>query len=343
MIFEFLFAITVIFVISQCQKMSFLRLILNRLLSRQKNKSRFICAICSKILKDPCSLACVQCNVKQTVCKEHFIQNKIKCNKCDHKCFKQTQITLDDMSNVIERQISQDEHLTEYESQSKSLMNSYIDTMLTYSNQLDVKTNEFNLKQYEHFFNLKNEIDINRETMIQEIYGSETSNALIDELQKSSENLIQQIEKKNEEFSFKFSQLILGPLRNFKININDERQMFEEFYRNPNLTHHDLNTYELNLKTKLNKLQSLYMMCALMEELLLKNVYVTKEKEMGTLSLTNLKCLPPDHPIENCFVFNTHLGLIQIFNLNCGISIDRITEYFSGRVKCMAVYEGKIS
>ena len=116
--------------------------------------------------------------------------------------------------------------------------------------------------------------------------------------------------------------------------------MLEEFFRNPNLTELDLNSFQLNLKEKLNKLQTKHLICELMDVLLLKNVYESDSNKLGLLTLSNLLSLPPERPIENCLVFNTKNGSVQILNLNCNHS-SLIIEHFKCYVKCLAVYEGK--
>ena len=213
MINEFVITILAIFVFSRF-KISFMCRIFNTIFQKSHKKSRFICAFCDKILKEPRTLKCIQCNETQIICNDHFHSNEIKCIKCQKIIPNEPQTFPDDLDQcqIIERQISEDEHLTTYESQCKALMDSYLESIINYSNELEVKANEFSLKQYEHFFNLKNEIDINRETLIEEIYKNESMDRqtiLLDELHKSSANLIEQIEKKNDEFTSKFAQLII--------------------------------------------------------------------------------------------------------------------------------------
>ena len=137
----------------------------------------FVCAYCENILKEPCFLPC-QC---ASICKEHieaFLNSKeshprrISCPRCGQ---------IYDLKNLVNEKkltpnlelgkcLEQKSFLNEHEIKLKQLYEHDLNGLDVTQMKLNEIINEFSLTQAEHFANLRNQIDIERETLIQEIY-----------------------------------------------------------------------------------------------------------------------------------------------------------------------------
>ena len=118
---------------------------------------------------------------------------------------------------------------------------------LTLEKSIQIKeslANDFNdaikqlpVVQYNHFEDMRRDIDIRRETLIQELYElSHKFNVepVIERLQKQSSRMIKEIDEIDKEFRDKSKQLRLKPI---EYNANDERAYLNELFNDSsNLT-----------------------------------------------------------------------------------------------------------
>jgi hypothetical protein len=132
-------------------------------------KANYICSLCKKILKQPCMLPCACSNI----CQDHIKdtrkrENKISCSRCQ-RSFDINEETFKE-NELIKNKIDICLYLTSKEKKQKILLDQCLQDLngllLDYSQALA----EFSLAQYERFANIKNDIDIKRELLIDEVY-----------------------------------------------------------------------------------------------------------------------------------------------------------------------------
>ena len=188
-------------------------------------KSRFICQICNKFLQKPVILTC-ECNI----CHEHLDElfgneNEIifQCKNCKTKSKnKKSDLKKNrDLNLELEKNL----HLNESVRKIK----------VKFENKLEeIKLNEteLSIKIYEHFYAIKNDIDIRRETLLQSLFeDKEETDDDNDKkvIQRLSAYLIEQIEMAEEIFRKNLQNKI-------KTFFNEsEKQMYDAF-RDPSLT-----------------------------------------------------------------------------------------------------------
>ena len=184
-------------------------------------KSRFICQICNKFLQKPVILTC-ECNI----CHEHLDElfgneNEIifQCKNCKTKS-KNKKSDLKE-NRDLNLELEKNLHLNESVRKIK----------VKFENKLEeIKLNEteLSIKIYEHFYAIKNDIDIKRETLLLSLYKEQDDNNT-KVIQRLSANLIKQAEQAEE----MFRKNLQNKIKSF---FNEsEKQMFDAF-RDPSLT-----------------------------------------------------------------------------------------------------------
>jgi hypothetical protein len=119
-----------------------------------------------------------------------------------------------------------------------------------------VKIEEYSQKIYDHFYSLRNAIDIKRETVLEQLYKDdrEPNSDKIEEINSQSSNLIEQIDLTEQEFRKKFMQEITSFIN--KIDIDEKRQSLYEMLRNPSLSANDMVNKINECETKMKQMQS---------------------------------------------------------------------------------------
>jgi hypothetical protein len=230
-------------------------------------KDEFICNYCYKIQKNPTFLPC-RCS---SVCKHHttMLGNNgggsfiITCNHCRiafDKCkdfFKENE--------PLRKLIVTDFHLSDDEKKLKSLLESYIQDLEVSVKNLSQKCAEFSVTQYDHFANIRREIDIKRETIIKEIYEryfeedegvdnddvvdedeeevernkneikfNAKNDALVEDIHRYSSDMLYQLERVEEAFRANFNKVKINLMT--EIDVELEKTNVSEFMRSPNFT-----------------------------------------------------------------------------------------------------------
>lgn len=195
--------------------------------------SNFLCKICHKIRKDPIFLPC-NCT---SICREHTINttNKIApattttitCLEC-HKTF---DIPVEGFreNKMMRILIESNAHLNENEKQFKIKITTNLEQIKQIFNDLVTQSKQFSLKIYEHFLNIKNEIDIRRETILEIIHDTNRS----EQVHASSKEMIARVELIEETFRHTYDRFKATSILAFKIE--DEEKRIEEFFRRPHL------------------------------------------------------------------------------------------------------------
>ena len=188
-------------------------------------KSRFICQICNKFLQNPVTLSC-ECNI----CHEHLEElfsneNEIlfQCKNCKTKT-KTKKSDLKENQNLnleLERNIHLDENIRNIKVKFETKLE-----------EIKLNETELSIKIYEHFYAIKNDIDIKRETLLQKFYKEKEETDDDNDtkvIQRLSANLIEQTEQAEE----MFRKNLQNKIKSF---FNEsEKQMFDAF-RDPSLT-----------------------------------------------------------------------------------------------------------
>jgi hypothetical protein len=122
-------------------------------------KNEFVCLICQKIQIKSTRLPC-KCI---SVCRSHLNENKcIACVVCG-QCF-----------NIDEHVFEENEmikyNLDHQEMELKITIENLVQNVLSYIDVFKESMIQFSLVQFEHFLSVKNEIDIKRELLLQDVY-----------------------------------------------------------------------------------------------------------------------------------------------------------------------------
>jgi hypothetical protein len=131
-------------------------------------KSDFICSFCSKILKNPINLPCFD-----IICEHHLKETSVlhdKCIKCatckvtfdlDTHTFVPNRI----LKNLLEKQF----YLSDEEKFLKKSLENSLQDFFKLSEGYDQARNAIGLKAHEHFQEIRYQIDLHREKLIEKI------------------------------------------------------------------------------------------------------------------------------------------------------------------------------
>jgi len=131
-------------------------------------KSDFICSFCSKILKNPINLPCFD-----IICEHHLTETSvlhdkwIKCATCkvtfdlDTHTFVPNRI----LKNLLEKQF----YLSDEEKYLKKSLENSLQDFFKLSEGYDQAKNTIGLKAHEHFQEIRYQIDLHREKLIEKI------------------------------------------------------------------------------------------------------------------------------------------------------------------------------
>ena len=224
--------------------------------------SVYTCQICDKILLKPMLLPCSACKSSSSnICQEHlndlFSQNAqealFECKKCKTKL------------NLIKADLKENTHLNlelqrhVYLSEKCQALKLTIDVKLNEIEQClaevnEVKVIEYKLKICDHFYSLRNEVDIKRETVLENSYGNRTEEET-DEINRLSANLIEKLDSTEEEFHKNLRNEIERHT-NGMINVEEHKRRLNEILRNIPLSENDLNDLKADCETKINQIKS---------------------------------------------------------------------------------------
>jgi hypothetical protein len=223
--------------------------------------SEHTCQICDKILLKPVLLPCSACKNSSNICQEHlnnlFSQNAqealFECKKCKTKL------------NLIKTDLKENTHLNlelqrhVYLSEKCQALKLTIDAKLVEIEQCLAEVNEVKLIEYkvkicDHFYSLRNEVDIKRETVLENSYGNRTEEET-DEINRLSANLIEKLDSTEEEFHKNLRNEIERHT-NGLINVEEHKMKLNEILRNIPLSENDLKELKADCETKVNQIKS---------------------------------------------------------------------------------------
>jgi len=223
-----------------------------------------MCQMCQKILRKPVLLSC-EC--KTNICKEHLnglfannVQESLfECKKCKAKL------------NLLKQDLKENSQLNldlesfKYLSHKKQELKSKLESKLDeieklFVNVKEVRIGEYSERIYDHFYSLRNEIDIERETVLEQLYkgddgGEEKNREEIEEINRQSSNLMEQIDSTENEFRRKLMDEITSILIN-EINIAETRKHLAEILRSTFLKVRDIKKLLNETESKITQIQS---------------------------------------------------------------------------------------
>ena len=301
------------------------------------SKEDFLCKICGKIRKEPIFLPC-KC---ASVCKEHTILKQqqdttVECVEC-RQVFDLNK-KLDFKENKLKRTLIENgAYLTQDELNFKKEIEELFHKMGNILDKLDTRISNFAVTQFDHFEQIRREIDIKRETILQQIV-SECENDTT-KINKTSIEMIRDVERFEAEFKRNFEQEIKPHLS--IINIDKEKAFLVEFFREPNLNLDSLSILKSKYEQKFNDLHKRLLNFNLYEYDLKRNRFILEENEEDILSLGRLvlneKFVKFEH-IQNIAIAD--FNVINVHNLNTS----SIVKKFKGHTKeieCIALCEHK--
>jgi hypothetical protein len=222
--------------------------------------SVYTCQICDKILLKPMLLPCSACK-NSNICQEHlndlFSQNVqkalFKCKKCKTKL------------NLIKADLKENTHLNlelqchVYLSKKCQALKMAIDAKLDEIEQFSAQINEVKVFEYrericDYFYSLRNEVDIKRETVLENSYGNRTEEET-DEINRISANLIEKLDSTEDKIHKNFRNEI-ERYTNGMINVEEHKRQLNEILRNIPLSENDLNDLKADCETKINQIKS---------------------------------------------------------------------------------------
>jgi hypothetical protein len=222
--------------------------------------SVYTCQICDKILLKPILLPCSACK-SSNICLEHlndlFPQNAkevlFECKKCKTKLY----LIKTDLIENTHLNLELQRHV--YLSKKCQALKLTIDAKLDEIEQCLAEVNEVKLIEYkakicDHFYSLRNEVDIKRETVLENSYDNRTEEET-DEINRHSANLIERLDSTEEEFHKNLRNEIERHT-NGKINVEEHKRKLNEILRNIPLSENDLKELKTDCETKINQIKS---------------------------------------------------------------------------------------
>ena len=251
---------------------------------------RCTCQLCNKILLKP---ILVPCKCKSNICQEHL--NRIFANnvtetffECE-KCKTKLNLLKEDLkeNSQLNRDLEGHNYLSDKIKKLKSQFEEKLaETENFLENLNEVKIEEYSKKIYDHFYSLRNEIDIKRETVLEQLYKNdgEPNSDKIEEINSQSSNLIEQIDLTEKEFRKKFMQEITSFINEID-DIDEKRKSLTEMLRNTSLSTKDMVNKINECETKMKQMQS---ELAQIEQIFAARLRANKFKETGETNKSNI-------------------------------------------------------
>jgi hypothetical protein len=224
--------------------------------------SVYTCRICNKILHKPMLIPCSVCSSSinnDNICQEHlnvlFADNAqgvlFECKKCKTKL---SLIKTDFKENSqLNLELQRHVYLSQIMLKCKMTIDAKLDELEQYfANLREVKIDEFREKLSDHFFVLRNKVDIKRETVL-EIYYDNTKE--IGEINRSSVNLIEQLDLTENEFRTDLMNVIESHINGVK-NVDECKRQLKEMLRNNSSNKKDFVQLKIECETLMNRIQS---------------------------------------------------------------------------------------
>jgi WD40 repeat protein len=218
-------------------------------------KTNYICNICKKILKQPCMLPCACSNI----CQDHIKDTRkreriISCSKCQ-KSFNLNEESFKE-NELIQNKIDKCLFLTSKEKKQKILLDKCLQDLNGLLLEFSQALSEFSLAQYERFANIKNDIDIKRELLIDEVYTRvdvSRVDSILKDIHAISAQMLDDVDRLEQTFWTSLNK-IKSPFKN-ESYIQMEQCKLDDIFRNPYLSPQLLENLKLDFSKELSGLK----------------------------------------------------------------------------------------
>jgi len=294
-------------------------------------KKEATCSTCLKILNKPVLLPC-ECS---SICHEHIdelirvnIENSLTCEQCA-KTFDLKNATFAE-NQILNNKIKSMEYLSIRERNVYRSSQNKLEQMEKLQNDHEEKLNEFTTAVVDHFNSLKNEIDIRRETVLEEMHNK-NNNEDEETLLKESSELIERTEQGEETFLRNSNQKIKS--YRDEVNLEHERNQISEFFRKTQLSKLDLENLENDVNFKLMSLKDNLKRFDSFQLLLEQNYFKphANNNRLGELFVNA-------NEIRIVIFVRKSSKVIEIYNLFTGKLIHQLTGH-TKRVTCASLYD----
>jgi WD40 repeat protein len=219
------------------------------------DRKHLICLICHKFLKQPVFLPC-KC---MSVCKEH-LENKnnqaITCQICNMKHLSSKREHFKENS-ILQFRLEKNSHINGNILKIKTNLEKMLGQMRNSQSSFHLEIEKIDLFLGDHFFNIRNEIDIKREILKLEIFKAKFNEIkhrlVIKEINRLSEVIMRRIEIREEELKKDF---LTKKSNYFDFDIENEIKELEDFFRSPTTRIESVKKKSSNLKVKFEKIQN---------------------------------------------------------------------------------------
>ena len=236
------------------------------------NKAAYICSVCQFVLSEPMTgpLTCSCSSI--TICRDHLQQlDTFKCETCK----KVSTILRDAFKENVTLKNEMILQLGEVNTQRIEL-ELYLKKIAAFMNSANERMSPFALAKENHFFNIKNDIDIRRETLLQEAIkrGTDTEE-VFGHVNRSSEFLINQADTSSETFTANLNRKI----KEFRDLFNKEKEEtnLKQIFTEPNVKtlSSALSSLLFDFETRFREIETrLDQLCDFFESNLKKNKFI---------------------------------------------------------------------
>jgi WD40 repeat protein len=315
------------------------------------------CKICHKIYKNPIHLPCM-CS---SVCLEHIDELKIlsnkkrkprslKCVKCGIKYglnalesfLKNPNLEL---QNLIENYsyLNADEIVLKMDTE-KCLLE--LEQLLTCISE---EIFQFSVTLYDHFLNIRHDIDIKREILIDQAFktvNSETRrNLILDNLNLNSKQMLVKCERLEAGFRENFNRIKPNFIETNFDPKNERKSFLDVFLRDPNLDSSSMEECKHKYERHIDETRARLENFTLFHYDLNRNKFCTDltnnlDYSLGELVLFEDFINPLEEKIHNLLTssFERDHTSVSIWNLNTNSIVKCLNGHVSG-ILCLALYE----
>ena len=272
------------------------------------SKSQLICNICKLVLKKPVTLPC-----SDVICGEHLhddsVENDmIKCLKCD-KNFDVPRSGFPS-NEKMENILTNEQHLIYEEKAIKDAIQELIHKLEKLQNGLKLKQKDMEVTSFDHFTEIRRQIDIQREELKQKI----------DEI---ALKLIDQANEREEVYKLKLKQSISVVV---DTDIKQFSQLLMREFRDPNLLVEKVKRLKIKHEQTFKEFRAKISECDSLEREINSLEFVPRQEiqefEFGCLKL------------KGSLVACTFGKNIQIWNINSSKCLDTLIGH-SNRITCL--------
>ena len=307
----------------------------------------FQCQICFKILKEPTFLPCKCTNI----CREHIDElikksrkksHSHKCNKC-HKKFKHDDMFIENLTfkHLMDTYCYlSDEELEIKMNLEKTLLQ--LETLILNLNQVIF---QFSVTQYDHFLNMRRDIDVKREILIEQAFKRSITEgerqSILRDLNSKSENTLNKCNLIEMNFRQNFNRI---KPKFVVFNIENEQNRMDILLRDPNLNLNSMQELQLKYERHIKQLKERLDLFELFHYDLNRNKFHTnfddlKFDSFGRLDTFDEFINPLNEKILNLIAssFEREHPNVIVWNLNTNSSIKSLEGHTSG-ILCLILY-----